>query len=130
MGVLEYTYVNVNDEEADGMCTRLKQCSTAHTHARTQCSFSHSLSLYTCTCITVSAFKCVCCVHLCVSLIKCAVFRFADVTRRVGVWTLDGDVQHKDLLKFALNKDSLSRTVVLMLVCWLRVCRDCICVCN
>lgn len=40
---------------------------------------------------------------------------FADVTR-LGVWVLDGDVGHSNLLKFALNKSNYEHTLVILMV--------------
>ena len=40
---------------------------------------------------------------------------FVDQTR-LGLWILDGDIQHRSLLRYAITKDSFSHTLVILVV--------------
>ena len=43
-------------------------------------------------------------------------FPFPDWISRMGIWILDGVVYHSDLLKFALKKDDVDNTLVMIVV--------------
>ena len=40
---------------------------------------------------------------------------FVDQTR-LGLWILDGDIQHRSLLRYAITRDSFSHTLVILVV--------------
>jgi dynein light intermediate chain 1, cytosolic len=39
-----------------------------------------------------------------------------DTTSKLGIWVLDGDPYHSNLLKFALNEESFAHTMILLMV--------------
>lgn len=49
-------------------------------------------------------------------IISCKIiYRFSDLTR-LGVWVLDGEPGHLNLLKFALNENNYEHTLIILTV--------------